>query len=506
MPAFQNPQGGVGIKRKNEIHDPNISGRKRQATEDDSIVSGHGRAAGETSAGMKYWFVVWRNPQYKKHKTWDGDAVLVVGDPSCTLYDMDGKLLVSGRPHGIEGLHQITEGANFTVGGKELEVDRPMDRSEFYRGTCFSKNAMTSPLLVPPISGASSRQFTPLRPKALSSFKPPTMTSNTATSKRGIELEPINLVASGETPLKQKAHDSSWTVNWRKPQQRKHKTWDGDAFLTLRGEKLTLISEKGLILGHKSWDGIRIHTGYSAFIGGREIEVDSQISLSELPTIVGASDESSVDPLISTPPRSQTRESFLLSVRRSSEQPQSEDNSPGSSVSAAQKYIPPTSFYGKGTAQPKPKGPLHDPKAEGAVVMKAPSKEHAAKHNKKNLPVVDVVVDPILARHLRPHQVEGVKFLYECVIGLRKHEGYGCILADEMGMGKTLQTITLCWTLLKQNPYASGNPVVGKILIVCPVTLISNWKNEFHKWLGKDRVGIFVGDKDKAVIKQFINS
>jgi hypothetical protein len=26
----------------------------------------------------------------------------------------------------------------------------------------------------------------------------------------------------------------------------------------------------------------------------------------------------------------------------------------------------------------------------------------------------------------------GVKFMYECVMGLRKHEGQGCILADEM--------------------------------------------------------------------------
>lgn len=26
----------------------------------------------------------------------------------------------------------------------------------------------------------------------------------------------------------------------------------------------------------------------------------------------------------------------------------------------------------------------------------------------------------------------GVKFLYESVMGLRKHEGQGCILADEM--------------------------------------------------------------------------
>ena len=51
---------------------------------------------------------------------------------------------------------------------------------------------------------------------------------------------------------------------------------------------------------------------------------------------------------------------------------------------------------------------------------------------RRNYPVVPVVIDPIVARKLRPHQVEGVKFMYECVMGLRKHEGNGCILADEM--------------------------------------------------------------------------
>ena len=33
----------------------------------------------------------------------------------------------------------------------------------------------------------------------------------------------------------------------RKPQQKKHKTWDGDAYVTLRADKLTLISEKGMM-------------------------------------------------------------------------------------------------------------------------------------------------------------------------------------------------------------------------------------------------------------------
>lgn len=31
----------------------------------------------------------------------------------------------------------------------------------------------------------------------------------------------------------------------RKPQNKKHKTWDGDAFVSHVGDKLTVISEKG---------------------------------------------------------------------------------------------------------------------------------------------------------------------------------------------------------------------------------------------------------------------
>jgi DNA repair and recombination protein RAD54B len=55
--------------------------------------------------------------------------------------------------------------------------------------------------------------------------------------------------------------------------------------------------------------------------------------------------------------------------------------------------------------------------------------------------MVDVVVDPYLSQHLRPHQREGVEFLYQCVMGMRPFEGRGSILADEMGLGKTLQTM-----------------------------------------------------------------
>ena len=93
-----------------------------------------------------------------------------------------------------------------------------------------------------------------------------------------------------------------------------------------------------------------------------------------------------------------------------------------------------------------------------------------------------VVIDPMLCNILRPHQREGVKFMYECVTGKRIQDAYGCIMADEMGLGKTLQCITLMWTLLKQGPEAK--PIIEKAIIVAPSSLVKNWYNEIGKWLG----------------------
>uniref|UniRef100_A0A3Q4N2W3 RAD54 like n=1 Tax=Neolamprologus brichardi TaxID=32507 RepID=A0A3Q4N2W3_NEOBR len=94
--------------------------------------------------------------------------------------------------------------------------------------------------------------------------------------------------------------------------------------------------------------------------------------------------------------------------------------------------------------------PLHDPFAEDALILYEPpglSAHDLIKADKEKLPV-HVVVDPVLGKVLRPHQRQGVKFMWECVTGRRIPGSYGCIMADEMGLGKTLQCITLIWTLV----------------------------------------------------------
>ncbi|KAK7405812.1 hypothetical protein VNO78_07422 [Psophocarpus tetragonolobus] len=95
-----------------------------------------------------------------------------------------------------------------------------------------------------------------------------------------------------------------------------------------------------------------------------------------------------------------------------------------------------------------------------------------------------ITVDPLLVRYLRPHQREGVQFMFDCVSGLCTTPNVnGCILADDMGLGKTLQSITLLYTLLFQG--FDSKPMVRKAIIVTPTSLVSNWEAEIKKWVGE---------------------
>jgi DNA repair and recombination RAD54-like protein len=141
---------------------------------------------------------------------------------------------------------------------------------------------------------------------------------------------------------------------------------------------------------------------------------------------------------------------------------------------------------------------LYDHTAEGAIVLWDPDNQPVQEEikittdkpkKKKTLAEIlglkkeerklgHVVVDPALARVLRPHQIEGVKFMYQCATGKVYPDAYGCIMADEMGLGKTLQCITLVWTLLQQSEEI-GKSTCQKAIITCPSSLVKNWANEF---------------------------
>lgn len=81
---------------------------------------------------------------------------------------------------------------------------------------------------------------------------------------------------------------------------------------------------------------------------------------------------------------------------------------------------------------------------------------------------------------LRSYQLDGVKWLYS----LASHNLAG-ILADDMGLGKSLELISFLSLLKETDP----------VLIVAPKSLLFNWQSEFYKW-DKDReVFVFSGSK-----------
>ncbi|EGD76329.1 hypothetical protein PTSG_01031 [Salpingoeca rosetta] len=156
---------------------------------------------------------------------------------------------------------------------------------------------------------------------------------------------------------------------------------------------------------------------------------------------------------------------------------------------------------GLGVRRPTVRKALHDPEADGAVVLYTPPEltaEQATKTFGEKRPV-HVVVDPILGTKLRPHQVEGVQFLWNAVTGVNIEGFNGCIMADEMGLGKTFQCVTLVWTLLTQSP--DCRPTTNKAIIVCPSSLVKNWYNEFGKWLG-NRISPLAVDSGRDDMKR----
>ncbi len=115
--------------------------------------------------------------------------------------------------------------------------------------------------------------------------------------------------------------------------------------------------------------------------------------------------------------------------------------------------------------------------------------------------ICPVVLDPSLYKKMRPHQKEGVQFLYKCVTESVVVQR-GAILADDMGLGKSLQTIALLETLLKQGP--QGVPIVKKALVVAPSSLLDNWRAEIRKWVGEASTvkAIILGASSSAMSKQ----
>ncbi|XXG90588.1 hypothetical protein AAC387_Pa12g2318 [Persea americana] len=93
-----------------------------------------------------------------------------------------------------------------------------------------------------------------------------------------------------------------------------------------------------------------------------------------------------------------------------------------------------------------------------------------------------VRIPPSISAKLKPHQVAGIRFMWENIIqSVRKvksgDRGLGCILAHTMGLGKTFQVISFLYSAMR-----SVDLGFRTVLIVTPVNVLHNWRQEFLKW------------------------
>uniref|UniRef100_A0A8D8ES09 DNA repair and recombination protein RAD54-like n=1 Tax=Culex pipiens TaxID=7175 RepID=A0A8D8ES09_CULPI len=265
-------------------------------------------------------------------------------------------------------------------------------------------------------------------------------------------------------------------VCWGKITTKKHKTWEGDGTLTIVGGKsATLRDEDGKVIGNAgSVKGEELEEGSRLIVGSKEVELVERIG-------------------------GEVAKENDVPVKRVRVEARGGFKAPAESMCAGRPIVV-SSFKQVGTVG-------EEAIAEDFVplTMREPSFDHQWKYNKGKVPVVTVSVPYCVAKHLRPHQREGVSFLYECVLGMKceDSEQFGAILADEMGLGKTLQTLALIYTLMKQGPY--GQPIVKRVLIVTPSSLVDNWDREITKWLKQERIFTFiVGPNNK--LKKYAQS
>ncbi|EFY93369.1 SNF2 family helicase/ATPase [Metarhizium acridum CQMa 102] len=100
-----------------------------------------------------------------------------------------------------------------------------------------------------------------------------------------------------------------------------------------------------------------------------------------------------------------------------------------------------------------------------------------------------IYINNEIGTRIKDHQINGVRFMWNQIIQdpeLRQ----GCLLSHSMGLGKTMQVITLL-VAIQESSKSSDQSIVSQIpedlrrsktLVTCPAGLVNNWVDEILTW------------------------
>jgi SNF2 family DNA or RNA helicase len=132
-----------------------------------------------------------------------------------------------------------------------------------------------------------------------------------------------------------------------------------------------------------------------------------------------------------------------------------------------------------------------------------------------------IFIEASIAKRMKSYQLEGVQFLWRELTS-DPDEAQGCLLAHTMGLGKTMQSIALlhCVDVASQSP---SHKIVSQLpldlqlgadrqkrslrfLIICPSSLLQNWRRELQDWVHRRAFGGNVSSIETTVDSGYIKT
>ncbi|KAF7563794.1 hypothetical protein G7046_g297 [Stylonectria norvegica] len=108
-----------------------------------------------------------------------------------------------------------------------------------------------------------------------------------------------------------------------------------------------------------------------------------------------------------------------------------------------------------------------------------------------------IYINEEIGKRIKEHQIDGVRFMWNQVVLGDSETRQGCLLAHDMGLGKTMQVITFLTALIEaaRSPDPSVRAQIPKhlresrTLVICPPGVVDNWIDELLMWVPDNLLG-----------------